>query len=171
MLKDYGFLLRGDGELSGDAERVASLARDISEFLAGLELSFAGPADGLRVTYHNPCSLLHGQKVTEAPRDLLAAAGFALSEPADSHLCCGSAGTYNMLQPELALKLRARKAENLALTAPDVVATGNIGCMVQLRPAVDVPVVHTVELLDWATGGRMPDGLVRRGGQPPGGSG
>ena len=171
MLKDYGHLLRGDRELSDDAERVASLARDVSEFLAGLELSFAGPADGLRVTYHNPCSLLHGQKVTEAPPALLAAAGFALSEPADGHLCCGSAGTYNMLQPELALKLRARKAENLAETVPDVVATGNIGCMVQLRPAVEAPVVHTVELLDWATGGRMPDGLARRGERPPRGEG
>ena len=171
MLKDYGHLLRGDRELSADAERVASLARDVSEFLAGLELSFAGPADGLRVTYHNPCSLLHGQKVTEAPRTLLAAAGFALSEPAEGHLCCGSAGTYNMLQPELALKLRARKAESLAETAPDVVATGNIGCMVQLRPAVEAPVVHTVELLDWATGGRMPDRLARRGGRPRAGSG
>ena len=168
MLKDYGFLLRDDPTLSKDAERVASLARDVSEFLAGLELSFAGPADGLRVTYHNPCSLLHGQKVVAPPQDLLAAAGFALSEPAEGHLCCGSAGTYNMLQPELALKLRARKAENLAQTAPDVVATGNIGCMVQLRPAMEAPVVHTVELLDWATGGRMPDELARRGSQPPG---
>ena len=158
-VKDYGFMLRNDAALADDAARVSGLTRDISEFLADLDALPAPRETGLKVTYHSACSLQHGQKVTVAPKSLLTAAGFTVVEPLESHLCCGSAGTYNMLQPAIANRLRDRKAANIARTAPDVVATGNIGCMMQLQDAIDAPVVHTVELIDWATGGPRPAGL------------
>jgi glycolate oxidase iron-sulfur subunit len=162
-VKDYGFMLRNDPDLADAAENISALTRDISEFLAETGMPDGADAKdiagGLNVTYHSACSLQHGQKVTTAPKALLAAAGFTVVEPRESHLCCGSAGTYNMLQPEIATQLRDRKAGNIARTGPDVIATGNIGCMMQLQDAVDAPVVHTVELLDWATGGPAPRGL------------
>ncbi len=108
------------------------------------------------MVYHPPCSLQHGQKITAAPQNLLRAAGFAVRLPADAHLCCGSAGTYNIFQPEIAAQLGARKAESIAALRPDVVATGNIGCAVQISQAMQAPVLHVVELLDWATGGPAP---------------
>jgi glycolate oxidase iron-sulfur subunit len=163
IVKDYAFMLRGDADLADDAARISALTQDISEFLvgtgAGTDLEKASFDHKLNVTYHSACSLQHGQKITAPPKDLLAAAGFDVREPLESHLCCGSAGTYNILQPEIAGKLRDRKADNIARTAPDVVATGNIGCMMQLQDAVAAPVVHTVELLDWATGGPCPAGV------------
>lgn len=162
-VKDYGFMLRGDADLADAAAKISALTQDISEFLAGIgagaALENTSFGHKLNVTYHSACSLQHGQKITTPPKDLLAAAGFDVREPLESHLCCGSAGTYNMLQPEIAGKLRDRKADNIARTTPDVVATGNIGCMMQLQDAVAAPVVHTVELLDWATGGPRPAGV------------
>ncbi|MFT5488251.1 MAG: glycolate oxidase iron-sulfur subunit [Paracoccaceae bacterium] len=162
-VKDYGFMLRDDAELADAAANISALTRDISEFLAETGIpdanSVGDVAANINVTYHSACSLQHGQKVTAEPKALLAAAGFTVTEPRESHLCCGSAGTYNMLQPEIANQLRDRKADNIARTAPDVIATGNIGCMMQLQDAVKAPVVHTVELLDWATGGPAPHGL------------
>tara|TARA_R110002072_G_scaffold259002_9_gene417674 strand:- start:1161 stop:2459 length:1299 start_codon:yes stop_codon:yes gene_type:complete len=162
-VKDYGFMLRNDPELAEAAAKISGLTRDVSEFLAETGMPDgdvrADMAEALNVTYHSACSLQHGQKVTAAPKSLLAAAGFTVAEPREAHLCCGSAGTYNMLQPEIATRLRDRKAENIARTAPDVIATGNIGCMMQLQDAVEAPVVHTVELLDWATGGPKPRSL------------
>ena len=121
-VKDYGFMLRNDPELAQAAETVSALTRDISEFLAETGMQEADGARDLNVTYHSACSLQHGQKVTTVPKTLLAAAGFTVSEPRESHLCCGSAGTYNMLQPEIANQLRDRKADNIARTAPDVIA-------------------------------------------------
>jgi len=161
-VKDYGFMLRSVGAYADRAVAISALTRDISDFLAEFDdLPFTDvPLD--RVTYHSACSLQHGQKVIAAPKDLLRAAGFDVSEPAESHLCCGSAGTYNMMQPDIASRLRDRKADNISRTRPDMVATGNIGCMMQLQDAVDAPVVHTVELLDWATGGPAPGGLDGR---------
>lgn len=158
-VKDYGFMLRNDPELADAAANISALTRDISEFLVDDGLPAPDAEMTMNVTYHSACSLQHGQKVTTAPKTLLAAAGFTVAEPREGHLCCGSAGTYNMLQPEIANRLRDRKADNIARTAPDVIATGNIGCMMQLQDAVDAPVVHTVELLDWATGGPAPQGL------------
>ena len=159
MVKDYGFMLRNDKELADAAERISGLTQDISEFLVKLgNLSFTSET-AMKVTYHSACSLQHGQKVTAAPKSLLENAGFSVSEPLEPHMCCGSAGTYNLMQPEIAGQLRDRKAANIARTAPEVVATGNIGCLMQLREVVDAPVVHTVELLDWATGGPPPNGL------------
>jgi glycolate oxidase iron-sulfur subunit len=152
-VKDYGHML--DGE---EAKVVAGLAMDVSELLVKIGLP-EGAARGLRVAYHAACSLQHGQQVKSAPKDLLKGVGFEVVEPADSHLCCGSAGTYNLLQPEISAQLKARKVETLEAKRPDVIAAGNIGCMMQIGSGTGVPVVHTVELLDWALGGPKPRGL------------
>jgi glycolate oxidase iron-sulfur subunit len=158
-VKDYGFMLRGDPAYAGKAARVSALARDISEYLATLGLTAPTEKRGLTVAYQSACSLQHGQKITRQPKDLLANAGFRVSDIAEAHLCCGSAGTYNMMQPGIAATLRDRKVANIEATGADVVATGNIGCMTQIAPATGIPVVHTVELLDWAHGGPVPDAL------------
>jgi glycolate oxidase iron-sulfur subunit len=158
MIKDYGFMLRSDPAYAEKAARVSALAMDVSEYLARIELPQAKPI-GLTVAYHPACSLQHGQKVTEAPKRLLAQAGFTVRTPAEAHLCCGSAGTYNILQPEIAETLGDRKAANISKLGADVIATGNVGCATQIARFSDTPVVHTVELLDWATGGPKPTAL------------
>ena len=158
MVKDYGFLLRADPAWAERARRVSEKTLDVSELLARLELKGTAPRR-LHVAYHSACSLQHGQKVTAQPKALLAAVGFDVAEPLEGHLCCGSAGTYNLLQPELASRLKERKAANLDAVRADVVASGNIGCMTQLAGAIRAPIVHTVELLDWATGGPEPAAL------------
>lgn len=180
-VKDYGHMFRTTG-LAEEAASVSAIARDVSEVLkelmptrhaethqpaseeiAGTDAEAqdtrSGPPEGMRVTYHAACSLQHGQQIKAGPKDLLKAAGFEVVEPADSHLCCGSAGTYNLMQPEIAGQLKERKAETLRATKPEVIAAGNIGCMMQLQGAAGAPVVHTVELLDWATGGPRPPAL------------
>ncbi|MBI1170980.1 glycolate oxidase subunit GlcF [bacterium] len=156
-LKDYGHLLARDA-LASDAAKVAALSKDVSEVIQTLGLPKVA-AKGLAVAYHSACSLQHGQKIKTLPRDLLKAAGFKVSEPADSHLCCGSAGTYNLLQPEISGELRRRKVATLMARKPDVIAAGNLGCMIQIGQEAGVPVVHTVSLLDWATGGPVPSAL------------
>jgi glycolate oxidase iron-sulfur subunit len=160
-VKDYGYMLRGDAGLAADAARVSALTRDITEFMAEIGLENAS-APGLRVAYHAACSLQHGQQITEAPKALLRQAGFSVVEPAESHLCCGSAGTYNLLQPEISAELKARKVNNIEAINPQLIAAGNIGCMMQIGSATGIPVVHTVELLDWATGGPQPEALAGR---------
>jgi glycolate oxidase iron-sulfur subunit len=160
QVKDYGWMFRENAALAKDAARVSLLARDITEFVTTLDLPAPPQGSGLTVAYHSACSMQHGQKITREPKALLQAAGFSVREPADAHLCCGSAGTYNLLQPEIASQLKARKAATLAATGADLMATGNIGCMTQLADAVGMPVVHTVELLDWATGGPKPEALA-----------
>jgi glycolate oxidase iron-sulfur subunit len=157
-VKDYGHMFRLT-PLAGDAAVVAGLARDVTEVLAGLDLP-GGAGQGIRVAYHSACSLQHGQQIKETPKDLLRRAGFEVVEPADSHLCCGSAGTYNLLQPALSAELKARKVATLEARAPDVIAAGNLGCMIQIGSGTVVPVVHTVELLDWASGGPRPKALA-----------
>ena len=163
MLKDYGFLLRTDPVYAAKAARIAALARDVSEVVAQLGLRSSGKLPELRVAYHSACSLQHGQTIDREPKVLLAGAGFAVVDVPEGHLCCGSAGTYNLLQPELASALRDRKLANIALTRADLVAAGNIGCITQLAGNAPVPIVHTVELLDWASGGPMPAALAGRG--------
>ncbi|MEM6465564.1 MAG: glycolate oxidase subunit GlcF [Pseudomonadota bacterium] len=153
-VKDYGHMFRND-PLAEEATEVSDLACDISELLARLDLS-AAKAPKLKVAYHAACSLQHGQQIKSTPKDLLRAAGFEVVEPRDPHLCCGSAGTYNLLQPEISAELKARKVATLQERSPDVISAGNIGCMMQIGSATDTPVVHTVELLDWATGGPKP---------------
>lgn len=162
MVKDYGFMLRSEPGWAEKAAKVSALTKDLCEFMAGLGLSPVTRETGLRVAYHAACSLQHGQKITAEPKALLGAAGFAVSDVPEGHLCCGSAGTYNLLQPKLANALRERKLANIARTEPQVIATGNIGCQVQLAGGTDTPVVHTVELLDWATGGPLPQALQGR---------
>ncbi|MEW9856399.1 glycolate oxidase subunit GlcF [Novosphingobium sp. M1R2S20] len=157
-IKDYGFMLREDARYADKAAAVSALAMDISEFLAGADLPTA-EAKGITVAYHAACSLQHGQKIADAPKRLLAAAGFEVRTPADAHLCCGSAGTYNILQPEIAGELGARKVATLERLASDVIVTGNIGCATQIGTRTGTPVVHTVELLDWAYGGPQPQAL------------
>ena len=158
MVKDYGFMLRNDPHYAKRAERVATLTKDISEYLTMLELRPVRQTN-LLVAYHAACSLQHGQQINREPKQLLAGAGFVVRDVPEAHLCCGSAGTYNMLQPALARRLAERKAENIAKLAPIVIAAGNLGCMTQLATVTDIPIVHTVELIDWATGGPLPDAL------------
>jgi glycolate oxidase iron-sulfur subunit len=153
-------MFRTDPDWAERARAISDRTRDISEVMDELGVQApTNPEAKLKVAYQAACSLQHGQKITNAPKAILKSAGFDVVEPADAHLCCGSAGTYNLLQPEIAAKLRARKLANLARLDADVIASGNIGCMTQLAGAADVPVVHTVELLDWATGGPKPSSL------------
>ena len=157
-VKDYGHMF-AQTDLADQAASVAGIALDVSEVLGKLDLP-EGDTQPLRVAYHAACSLQHGQQIKSAPKDLLKKAGFEVVEPADSHLCCGSAGTYNLMQPEISKQLKSRKVRTLEAKTPDVIAAGNIGCMMQIGGGTDVPVVHTVELLDWATGGPKPRALT-----------
>lgn len=156
-VKDYGFMLRGDPTWAEKAARVSALAKDISAVLEKLPLKTKAPA--LKVAYHAACSLQHGQQIKDPPKKLLKAAGFEVAEIAEGHLCCGSAGTYNLLQSSIAERLKERKLAHIAKTGADLLATGNIGCMTQLASAAGLPLVHTVELLDWASGGPKPKAL------------
>ncbi|PWJ18114.1 glycolate oxidase subunit GlcF [Jannaschia seohaensis] len=189
-VKDYGHMFRND-PLAEDAARVSALAKDVSEVLLELlpkdhpfqtpprpardgvggvptgrvpEDAGAGP---LHVAYHAACSLQHGQQIKGAPKELLKRAGFTVLEPKDPHLCCGSAGTYNLMQPEISQELKRRKVATLEARQPDVIAAGNIGCMMQIGSGTEVPIVHTVELLDWATGGPVPPAIARGGQSAP----
>jgi glycolate oxidase iron-sulfur subunit len=159
MVKDYGHLLREDPAFAADAARISERARDISEYLAGIELGPSCITTGERVAYHSACSLQHGQGVREQPKQLLQRMGFDVLDVPEGHLCCGSAGSYNLLQPEIARALRDRKLAAIASTGAALVAAGNIGCITQLGSAGERPVLHTVELLDWATGGPRPPSL------------
>lgn len=158
LVKDYGHLLADDPEYAAKAALVGSRTLDISEYLARLDLPPAARS-GIDVAYHGACSLQHGQKISFEPRSLLERAGYTLREIPEGHICCGSAGTYNILHPEIAGSLRDRKLKNIASTRASVIATGNIGCMTQLRSGTLVPIVHLVELLDWAYGGARPSAL------------
>ena len=162
VVKDYGFLCRTEEPpLRERAEKVAALACDISEYLTRIGYAPTRDNPGLTVAYHAACSLQHGQGITAEPKALLRRAGFTVVAPAEPHICCGSAGTYNLLQPAIAERLRARKLDNLRATRPDLVAAGNIGCITQLAGG-GLPVVHTIELLDWMAGGPQPAALAGR---------
>jgi len=156
-VKDYGHMFRND-PLAAEAKRVSDISMDVSEVLMKLDLP-QGDDKGMTIAYHAACSLQHGQKIKTFPKDLLKKAGFTVVEPADSHLCCGSAGTYNLMQPEISGQLKQRKVRTLEARNPDVIAAGNIGCMMQIESATEVPIVHTVELLDWANGGPKPPAM------------
>jgi len=157
-VKDYGHMFRND-PLAGDAATISELAKDVSEVLERLGFEQGAPKE-LKVAYHAACSLQHGQQIRSTPKELLKRAGFEVVEPANPHLCCGSAGTYNLLQPEISTELKNRKIATLEAKAPDVIAAGNIGCMMQIGSGTGIPVVHTVELIDWATGGPRPAALA-----------
>ncbi|MEO1159935.1 MAG: heterodisulfide reductase-related iron-sulfur binding cluster, partial [Pseudomonadota bacterium] len=157
-VKDYGHMFRNDA-LAEDAAIVSKLAKDISEVMVELGLNQA-KVPHMKVAYHAACSLQHGQQIKTHPKTLLKAAGFSVLEPADPHLCCGSAGTYNIMQPEISAELKNRKVATLEALTPDVISAGNIGCMMQIGNGTGIPVVHTAELLDWATGGPQPQALA-----------
>jgi glycolate oxidase iron-sulfur subunit len=159
-VKDYGFMFRNDAALASKAALISSMARDVSEIMSELGLAPRGTMPNLRVAYHSACSLQHGQKITREPVDLLTRAGFDVVPVPESHICCGSAGTYNMLQPQLAKELRDRKVANILSVSPRIVAAGNLGCMIQIGAGPELPIVHTVELLDWASGGPVPEALL-----------
>ncbi len=159
-VKDYGHMFRND-PLAEDAARVSGIARDVSEVLVELvdEDSVAQARTvhgGIKVVTTPPVVFSTASRSRPYPKTLLKAAGFEVVEPADSHLCCGSAGTYNLMQPEISKQLKARKIHTLEAKQPDVIAAGNIGCMMQIGSGTGIPILHTVELLDWATGGPMP---------------
>lgn len=158
-VKDYGFMFRNDAALASKSARISSLARDVSEIMSELGFEPRGMGRRLRVAYHSACSLQHGQKIAREPVELLTRAGFEVVPVPEGHICCGSAGTYNMLQPSLAKELRDRKVANIESIAPQVIAAGNLGCMIQIGAGTDIPIVHTVELLDWASGGIAPVAL------------
>ena len=159
-IKDYGFMLRNDPEYAEKAAAISALAKDISEYLIDLDLPTSEVGQTMTVAYHSACSMQHGQKITNEPKRLLAGAGFKVVDIPEGHLCCGSAGTYNILQSDIAEQLKSRKLKNIEKTKPDLVAAGNIGCMTQLASGLNVPIVHTVELLNWAYGGDKPDSLT-----------
>ena len=165
-IKDYGYMLREDRAYAAKAAQISALAKDVTEYLSALDIAWPQGKNDLVVAYHSACSLQHGQKITQLPKELLSKSGFVVKDVPESHLCCGSAGTYNILQPGIARRLRERKVANIASVKPDVISAGNIGCMVQIgsvegADGAQVPVVHTIELLDWATGGPRPDALTR----------
>ena len=161
-VKDYGFMFRNDPAYAEKAARVSALAKDISEYLVTLELK-PQRATGQVIAYHSACSLQHGQQIREEPKRLLKAMGFVVKDVPEAHICCGSAGTYNMLQPDIAGQLKARKLANIARTKPQAIAAGNIGCMTQLASGAGVPIVHSVEFIDWANGGPLPEPLAQSG--------
>lgn len=165
-VKDYGFMLRQDPAYAERAKAIAEITQDITEFMAKIELMPSIRDVDLTVAYHSACSMQHGQKITSPPKELLARAGFKVREVPEGHLCCGSAGTYNIMQPEIATKLRDRKIANIERTTPDLIAAGNIGCLTQIKSGTSIPILHTVEILDWATGGPRPRALNHLAANP-----
>ena len=158
-VKDYGFMLRDDPAYADKARRVSEATRDITEFLLALPALEPARPTGQVVAYHSACSMQHGQKLTDGPKRLLRAAGFQVRDVPEGHICCGSAGVYNIMQPAIAGRLRARKAANIERVKPEIIATGNIGCITQIGAATQIPILHTIELLDWAAGGPLPQAL------------
>lgn len=156
-------MLRGDPAYADKAARVAALAKDISEYLCGLGTLPRERPTGQTIAYHSPCSMQHGQQIGDRPKRLLKEAGFIVKDVPEGHICCGSAGVYNILQPAIAIRLRARKVAHLERARPAAIATGNIGCIAQIAKGTKIPVVHSVELLDWASGGKLPEELRNSG--------
>jgi glycolate oxidase iron-sulfur subunit len=158
-VKDYGYMLRADPGYAERAKTISAMTKDVTEFLAGYDLGPPKRWSSLKVAYHSACSMQHGQRITDEPKDLLVKAGYSVADIPEGHICCGSAGTYNIMQPEIAGELRDRKVRNIRRVKPDLVAAGNIGCITQLAGGMDIPIAHTIELLDWAYGGPVPRGL------------
>lgn len=159
-VKDYGHMFREDEAYKDKAAKISELAKDITEFLDDFGYSPKMNVPELTVAYHSACSMQHGQKITLAPKNLLRAAGFTVKDVPEGHICCGSAGVYNILQPEIAGQLRARKVGNIEKVKPDLISAGNLGCMAQIGKGTGIPIVHTVQLLDWACGGPKPSALA-----------
>ena len=158
-VKDYGHMLRDDPAYAEKAKMISALAKDVTEYLSTLDLPKAETGEGIRLAYHSACSMQHGQKIKDEPKNLLSSAGFNVVDVPEGHLCCGSAGTYNILQSEISNKLKDRKVRNIEKMKPDLIATGNIGCITQISSGTDIPIIHTIELLNWAYGGHKPEKL------------
>lgn len=159
VIKDYPHLFAGDPKWKARAERIARLSMDVTEFAQRLPINVSDGQSQFIVAYHDACSLLHGQKITSQPRRLLKDAGFLVRDVPERHFCCGSAGTYNILQQRIAEQLGRRKAAHIESTDAGIIAAGNLGCIMQISRYTSLPVVHTIELLDWATGGPLPPAL------------
>ena len=156
-LKDYGFIFRNNKELKKKAKKISELTKDVSEYLSkNLNLKFISKSKKLKIAYHSACSMQHGQKVHSQPMELLSKTGNEILEIPDGHICCGSAGTYNLLQTDIASKLLTNKINNIESLKPDVISTGNIGCITQISNSTKIPILHTIEILDWFTGGPKP---------------
>ena len=161
-LKDYGYIFRDhpDKELRRRAKMVSSLAKDVTEYLGkNIKLNYVKKDKKFTIAYHSACSMQHGQKIHSQPMDLLKKTGNEIVEIPDGHLCCGSAGTYNLLQDEMAAELLKRKVSNIDKVKPDFISTGNIGCMTQISSGTKIPIVHTIEILNWYTGGEKPTAI------------
>jgi len=160
-IKDYGFIFRNNKEMKKKAQKISELTKDISEYLLdNLKLNFKKKEKNFRIAYHSACSMQHGQKVHSQPIDLLSKTKNEILEIPDGHLCCGSAGTYNILQPKIAKQLLKDKVKNIEDLKPEIIATGNIGCITQISNGTNIPILHTIEILDWYTGGPKPNVLI-----------
>jgi glycolate oxidase iron-sulfur subunit len=158
-LKDYGFIFRSDDEFKKKAKKISELTKDISEYLdANVKLNFVKEENGksYKIAYHSACSMQHGQKIHDVPMNLIKKTGNKVFDIPEGHLCCGSAGTYNLLQTDIAKKLLKNKISNINKTNPEFITTGNIGCITQIGNGTKIPILHTVEVIDWYTGGPKP---------------
>ena len=163
-LKDYGFIFRSEKELKKKAKKISELTKDISEYLdENVKLNFIENSEQkeYRIAYHSACSMQHGQKVHNIPKKLLQKTGNKIFDIPDGHICCGSAGTYNLLQNDIAKKLLENKIDNIKKINPQFISTGNVGCITQIASGTTIPILHTVEIIDWYTGGPKPDVLLK----------
>ena len=161
-LKDYGHIFRDDPDkdLRKKAKIISSLAKDVTEYLGkNIKLNFVEKDKKFKIAYHSACSMQHGQKLHSQPINLLKKTGNEIIEIPDGHLCCGSAGTYNLLQGEMASELLVRKVSNIDKVKPDFISTGNIGCITQISSGTKIPILHTIEILNWYTGGEKPNAI------------
>jgi glycolate oxidase iron-sulfur subunit len=159
-LKDYGFIFRSDDDLKKKAKKISELTKDISEYLDdNIKLNFIKNKEsnkGYRIAYHSACSMQHGQKIHDVPINLIKKTGNKVFDVPEGHICCGSAGTYNLLQTDIAKKLLKNKISNINKINPQFITTGNIGCITQIANGTKIPILHTVEVIDWYTGGPKP---------------
>ena len=156
-MKDYGFIFRDDKKMKKKAKKISELTKDVSEYFSeSLNLKFENKEKKLRIAYHSACSMQHGQKIHDQPKELISKTGSEVLEIPEGHLCCGSAGTYNILHQKMAKSLLRNKVKNIEKVSPDFISTGNVGCITQISTGTRIPIIHTVELLDWFTGGPKP---------------
>ena len=164
-LKDYGFIFRSDKDLKKKAKKISELTKDITEYLdENVKLNFVERAKNVKeykIAYHSACSMQHGQKVHNEPINLIKKTGNQIYEIPDGHICCGSAGTYNLLQEGIAKKLLKNKIQNIKKVNPEIICTGNIGCITQIAQSTNIPILHTIEIIDWYTGGPKPEILKK----------
>ncbi len=160
-LKDYEFIFRNDEKMKKKAKKISELTKDITEYLEeNINLKFTNNEEKkFKIAYHSACSMQHGQNVHNQPINLIKKTGNEVLDIPDGHLCCGSAGTYNILQQKIAQKLLVNKVKNIKKISPDFISTGNIGCITQIASGTNIPIIHTVELIDWLTGGPKPEKL------------